>query len=153
VTDQTRPFPPQHGVNSGLTVLEQHSRTAGDFLRAGILLTALLLTAPNAAAQIRPFTTDGCSEFPDGTPRHRQIWRDCCVAHDRAYWRGGTREERLQADLDLEACVDEVGEPAIARLMLAGVRVGGSPWVANALSLGLRLALATRIRALDPGRA
>jgi hypothetical protein len=88
----------------------------------------MLLAGFNANAQISPFTTDGCSEFPDGTPRHRQIWRACCVAHDRAYWRGGTREERLQADLDLETCVAEVGEPAIARLMLAGVRVGGSPW-------------------------
>jgi hypothetical protein len=88
----------------------------------------MLLAGANANAQISPFTTDGCSEFPDGTPRHRQIWLDCCVAHDRAYWRGGTRDERMQADLALETCVAEVGEPAIAKLMLAGVRVGGSPW-------------------------
>jgi len=82
----------------------------------------------SANTHISPFTTDGCSDFPDGTPAHRDLWQKCCIAHDVKYWAGGNYEERLNADLELRACVRSVGEPAIADLMLAGVRVGGSPW-------------------------
>lgn len=78
--------------------------------------------------QLAAFTTDGCSEFPDGTAGHRDLWRKCCVTHDLKYWAGGSYDERMKADLDLRACVSSVGEPAIADMMLAGVRVGGSPW-------------------------
>jgi len=59
---------------------------------------------------------------------HQSLWVECCIKHDIAYWQGGTHEERLQADQELEQCVSKVGEPEIARLMLAGVRVGGSPY-------------------------
>jgi hypothetical protein len=97
-------------------------------LLKGTLIGAALLAGCNDGTSIRPFATDGCSDFPDGTLRHRQIWRDCCVAHDRAYWRGGTYDERLEADRALQACVFATGETAIASIMLAGVRVGGSPW-------------------------
>lgn len=92
-------------------------------------LVALMLMAGCAATgPLRPFTTDGCSDFPDGTPRQKTLWLDCCTAHDRAYWRGGTYDERRAADKALQRCVAGVGEPAIAALMLAGVRVGGSPF-------------------------
>jgi len=77
---------------------------------------------------IDAFTTDGCSDFPDGTPAHKELWRKCCVAHDVKYWAGGSYADRFKADLDLRSCVQSVGEPVIADLMLAGVRVGGSPW-------------------------
>ncbi len=94
---------------------------------AGVLW--LLAAGPaHAEDKLGPFTTDGCSDFPDGTPQHRTLWLKCCIAHDKKYWMGGTYEERLQADLELRQCVQSVGEPAIAALMLAGVRVGGSPW-------------------------
>lgn len=93
-------------------------------------LAVLLLAAwVNAhAEEPAPFSTDGCSEFPDGTPSQKTLWRDCCVAHDLAYWAGGSYAERMTADRELERCVGAVGEPAIAALMLAGVRVGGSPF-------------------------
>lgn len=92
---------------------------------------ALLLLVPLAAsaAELRPFELDGCSSFPDGTAQERELWLSCCVAHDYAYWQGGTYEERVVADNDLQACVAAVGEPHIARLMLAGVRVGGTPYL------------------------
>jgi len=80
------------------------------------------------AGNIKPFTTDGCSIFPDGTFEQQTLWLPCCTAHDYAYWRGGTYEERLIADQALQQCVAKVGEPQIAKLMLAGVRVGGSPY-------------------------
>ena len=80
------------------------------------------------STKINPFTTDGCSDFPDGTPTHKTLWLGCCTKHDKAYWQGGTYNERREADKELRRCVANVGEPAIAALMLAGVRVGGSPY-------------------------
>ncbi|MBL1321145.1 MAG: hypothetical protein COA63_008815 [Methylophaga sp.] len=94
-----------------------------------LLFIALLTLLTNAyAEEIKPFTSDGCSTFPDGTFEQQQLWLNCCTVHDKAYWRGGTYQQRLDADLALKNCVAEVGEPLIAQLMLAGVRVGGSPY-------------------------
>lgn len=94
-------------------------------------ICALLLLIPVAtsAAELKPFTSDGCSAFPDGTPAQQTLWLQCCRHHDYSYWKGGTRDERLQADQDLRTCVSQVGEPAIAALMLAGVRIGGTPYL------------------------
>jgi hypothetical protein len=80
------------------------------------------------AERIKPFISDGCSVFPDGTFEQKELWLSCCTLHDYAYWQGGTYEERLVADKQLSQCVYNVGEPQIAKLMLAGVRVGGSPY-------------------------
>jgi len=94
-----------------------------------ILLLALLIFHPGVFAdELSPFTSDGCSAFPDGTMKQQALWLNCCVQHDLAYWKGGTYQERLQADQALEMCVASVGEPQIAHLMLTGVRVGGSPY-------------------------
>lgn len=90
-------------------------------------MLALAATSCATPGTIRPFTTDGCSRFPDGTPAQQTLWLACCTAHDHAYWQGGSYAERYQADLALRRCVAGVGEPGIAALMLAGVRVGGSP--------------------------
>ncbi len=91
-------------------------------------LLILVFSTTTTLAELSPFTSDGCSVFPDGTLEENELWMSCCVEHDKAYWLGGTREQRLQADEQLKQCVDEVGEPEIALLMLAGVRVGGSPF-------------------------
>ena len=88
------------------------------------------------AENIKPFTSDGCSSFPDGTFEHNQLWLSCCTAHDYAYWQGGTYQERLVADKALQQCVAKVGEPHIANLMLAGVRVGGSPYLPTSFRWG-----------------
>ena len=80
------------------------------------------------ADELKPFTTDGCSVFPDGTVKQQSLWVNCCIRHDLAYWKGGNNEDRQVADQALSSCVAEVGEPAIAQIMLAGVRVGGSPY-------------------------
>jgi len=79
--------------------------------------------------ELKPFATDGCSAFPNGTMRQNEIWLDCCLAHDRAYWKGGTYAERESADQELKSCVANVGEPEIAALMLIGVRIGGAPYL------------------------
>jgi len=85
--------------------------------------------ANSASADLKAFTTDGCSAFPDGTPAHRDLWLNCCVVHDFAYWKGGARDERKRVDEELQSCVAKVGEPTIAGLMLAGVRAGGTPYL------------------------
>ncbi len=77
--------------------------------------------------RLQPFTTDGCSNFPDGLPFFRPAqWRECCIVHDIAYWQGGTSTQREQADRALAECVAEKsGERALAEAMYYGVRVGG----------------------------
>jgi hypothetical protein len=92
-----------------------------------IMLTALTFTV--SADTLKPFTSDGCSSFPDGTLKQKTLWLSCCQQHDLEYWRGGTYQERLQSDIALKVCVSNVGEPEIALLMLAGVRVGGTPFL------------------------
>lgn len=76
---------------------------------------------------LRPFASDGCSRFPDGTLEDRKLWCHCCVVHDEAYWKGGSREQRKTADAELRNCVKEAGKPKTAALMQFGVRTGGSP--------------------------
>lgn len=114
---------------------------------------------------IKSFTTDGCSggqsamwrelahylpefksHFADTPP-----WEACCVAHDRAYWKGQSFDgfdQRKMADKALKQCVLEVGrsqarelsaEFSIAEtkvveafsvtseLMYRAVRLGGAP--------------------------
>lgn len=81
---------------------------------------------------IAPFTSDGCSLFLNRSPIGGADWCHCCLAHDLAYWRGGTWEDRLQADRELLACVQGAsGSRELAELMFAGVRVGGGPFLAT----------------------
>ncbi len=91
---------------------------------------------PAYAGQLKPFTSDGCSAFPDGNRKQNELWLDCCTQHDLAYWKGGTYQERLQADTKLRKCVSKVGEEEIAALMLAGVRVGGTPFLPTSFRWG-----------------
>ena len=84
--------------------------------------------AAQPVATLQPFSTDGCSRFPDRAPSGHADWCQCCVVHDLAYWRGGTSEERLGADLALKACVRNAsGSELLAEVMFAGVRAGGGP--------------------------
>lgn len=97
------------------------------------LFTAAALSASASAqpvgSSLHPFTTDGCSMFPDRSALSKDDWCSCCVAHDLAYWRGGTAQERLEADMGLRSCVLQAsGNPALADLMFAGVRSGGGPY-------------------------
>lgn len=96
---------------------------------AGAVLTFGMWCPLALAEDLKPFTSDGCSAFPEGTPAQKQLWLKCCTVHDFAYWQGGSYAQRERADEALRACVEQAGEPEIALLMLAGVRVGGSPFL------------------------
>lgn len=94
-----------------------------------MLLGLLWLTGVHVVAgELKPFVSDGCSFFPDGTRIQKGLWQDCCLAHDQAYWQGGGAQERAAADHELQICVARVGRPRTATLMLTGVRVGGLPY-------------------------
>ena len=88
----------------------------------------LMLSACPYAGELAAFTSDGCSVFPDGTISDSKKWLKCCVAHDKAYWLGGTYAERLAADNALEQCITSVENKQLVAAMWAGVRVGGSPY-------------------------
>ena len=96
----------------------------------------LLIPSIVLGKDLKPFTTDGCSSFPDGNIEQQSLWVNCCIRHDLAYWKGGSSEQRLKADNELKTCVSRVGEPEIASIMLAGVRVGGSPFFPTAYRWG-----------------
>ena len=108
-------------------MVEQGSRM---LLVNRVIISAVLivLSTWTMSDELKPFTTDGCSAFPDGTLEENELWLACCTAHDNAYWKGGTYNDRQKADGELQVCVEGVGEPEISLLMLAGVRVGGSPF-------------------------
>jgi len=94
-----------------------------------LLVVLLFSTTHLLSEELKPFTSDGCSSFPNGTVQHQSLWINCCIQHDFSYWKGGTREQRLKADNELEICVSKIGKPEIAKIMLYGVRVGGSPYI------------------------
>ena len=80
------------------------------------------------AETIRDFTSDGCSRFPDGTLKNKQLWCDCCIAHDKAYWQGGTQWQKQVADEALRHCVlQKTGNILLADTMFYGVFFGGAP--------------------------
>lgn len=93
-----------------------------------VLLVFMELSGCAHTEEIKPFVSDGCSRFPDGTMQAKKLWLQCCIEHDKKYWQGGTRKQRHDADLELRQCVKEVGKPLAAKIMHAGVVVGGSPY-------------------------
>ncbi|NOQ79700.1 MAG: hypothetical protein GQ546_09905 [Gammaproteobacteria bacterium] len=86
--------------------------------------------------ELKPFTSDGCSVFPDGTLVYKESWLKCCIEHDKAYWQGGTYQQRQVADETLKFCVEKIGRPEIAKIMLNGVRVGGTPYLPTSFRWG-----------------
>ena len=103
-------------------------RSCPNALLVARVLCAALCSGCASQEQLRPFSTDGCSLFPDRSLIGSADWCQCCITHDLAYWRGGTSEARLIADQELGACVLKVtGNKALADLMYAGVSAGGAP--------------------------
>ena len=76
------------------------------------------------------FVRDGCSLFPDGD------YADCCQAHDRDYYRGGTKAERKASDKRLEQCVRAKGHKFLSKMIYLGVRIGGVPWLPTSFRWG-----------------
>ena len=67
--------------------------------------------------------------FVDGTFEDPELWKECCLKHDIAYWQGGTKEEREAADIAFRECVQKkTGNAELAELMYQAVRTGGEPY-------------------------
>ena len=84
---------------------------------------ALQTSTPTPAVEdvLKPFTTDGCSMWPNGA------WIECCEIHDIAYWKGGTEADKRLADAGLRQCIKDKNHPWAGWMMEKGVAVGGSP--------------------------
>jgi len=104
-------------------------RTIGIYASLSLRVMAVLACCTTVwSADLKDFTSDGCSLFPDGTISDREKWCECCLQHDIAYWRGGAKDERKKADDELRACVlGRTGDKALAETMYLGVRAGGHP--------------------------
>jgi hypothetical protein len=126
-------------------------RFMGRLVLSAALLACAGATANDPAAPA-PFTTDGCSWFPDRGAS--SDWCHCCLAHDLVYWRGGTAEERLKADQDLQACVRAATQSqGLATLMFFGVRTGGGPHLNTSFRWGYGWPYGRGYKALSPEEA
>ena len=95
-----------------------------------LLLGFICLAAcSNDEVKLADFTSDGCSLFVDGTFEDPELWKECCLKHDIAYWQGGTKEQREAADIAFRECVQKkTGNAELAELMYQAVRTGGEPY-------------------------
>jgi hypothetical protein len=92
-------------------------------LLAATLATAAL--ADDSTTPPLPNPHDGCSCVPD----INDTVFACCDAHDEAYWRGGTKQQRKDADIAFRQCVSAAGHSVVAGVYYYGVRMGGVPWL------------------------
>lgn len=68
-------------------------------------------------------------------------WHDCCVEHDRAYYYGGTREQKKEADEALKQCVAQTLDDStlgtlLGSSMQAAVTIGGLPYFSTSYRWG-----------------
>lgn len=97
-------------------------------MRTPGLLILLFFANNSQASELKPFATDGCSMWIDGTIEQPNLWRHCCVAHDLDYWQGGSEAQRKKSDENIQACVKAALGPGMAKYMYSNVRWGGSPY-------------------------
>jgi hypothetical protein len=89
--------------------------------------------------------SDGCSGgmsvfYANFRKKHPKLhlkeelpWRKCCEVHDRAYYYGGTRDEKKAADEALKQCVAQTIDQDITGILLGSameiaVTIGGLPY-------------------------
>jgi hypothetical protein len=93
----------------------------------------------NSAENVEPqpvlteFVSDGCTWFPDGN------YLDCCKAHDREYFTGGSWKARWRSDKKLFKCVaakTKFYNKLVAPIMWLGVRAFGAAWLNTKASWG-----------------
>lgn len=120
-------------------------------MTSNLILTLCFITLFSQlnASELTPFKSDGCSLFPDGTAKQKDLWMNCCLTHDLAYWKGGSFQDKEIADENLKQCVSLVGEPTIAQIMLTGVRVGGSPYIPSPFRWGYGWSFGRGYKALN----
>jgi len=119
--------------------------------RGIISLMLISLVACSNGSGLQPFSSDGCSLFPDASVISESDWCSCCFEHDLQYWRGGTSEERESSDRALRDCVlQKTGNEALATAMYHGVRAGGSPYFYSWYRWGYGWSFDRKYQALTP---
>jgi hypothetical protein len=83
-----------------------------------------LKSEAKTANSLKPYFTDGCTLFLDGTHKHPGLWVHCCEEHDMRYWFGGNQDDMDKTDLRLKACVNDVAGATWGSLIYTGVRTG-----------------------------
>lgn len=78
------------------------------------------------AGQLKPFESDACTMFSNGTVTQPKLWEHCCFEHDLRYWFGGSKSDVDASDLELRSCVKKVAGQRWANLIYNGVRTGHS---------------------------
>lgn len=90
-----------------------------------LILLALCFGLNTANAfELKPFETDYCTAYAEGTREKPELWKHCCLMHDLLFWAGGSTLDRDEADLGLKSCVAETGELKQADLIYWAVRLG-----------------------------
>jgi len=77
-----------------------------------------------ASESLKPFETDNCTFFAEGTIKQPDQWKHCCFEHDLRYWFGGSIPDRDFADENLKQCVKDVAGPFWSQLIYRGVKAG-----------------------------
>ena len=89
-----------------------------------ILLTLSFNVFSEEQKFLKPFVSDYCTMYPEGTFGKPDQWKHCCLEHDLYFWAGGSQADRDQSDLGLKECVMKTGNVVQARLIYWGVRAG-----------------------------
>jgi hypothetical protein len=95
-----------------------------------VLLSTSVWAKEPSIPVLSDFTSDKCSMFFNGK------WGECCAVHDVKYWMGGSEQERLDADDELNACVTSKRFGATGTFMYYGVRMGGTPMLPTSFRWG-----------------
>ena len=112
-------LPPPYILDDREFSAQELQSYATDYCAAAVAHTNGVEMPPN------PFTTDGCSAWPESRVQ------SCCLKHDVAYWCGvGNRRE---IDESFRRCAAKKSSRTYARIAYAGVRIGGGrlvpfPW-------------------------
>ncbi len=105
------------------------------FFTVHFLLLSVSIAVTKTNKQVHqkyPYTTDGCSMFIDGD------YRECCEAHDKAYWQWGRLYKKLVADALLYACIAEKWHNIRENFMFPAVMIGGNPGFPTKFRWGYR---------------
>lgn len=75
------------------------------------------------------FKSDGCSMFPESSFKDSPQLQACCIEHDFQYWKGGSSNEKVDADKTFKQCVSQVrdNKEGLAKLMYWAVHLFGRP--------------------------
>lgn len=116
------------------------------------ILLLLLIIAPSLRAEIKlkPFETDGCTMFMDGTYSQPGLWKHCCSEHDLRYWFGGSQADMDASDLRLRSCVQKVAGDNWAFVIYSGIRAGHHSPIKNKYQWNWGWTLSREKRPLTP---